>query len=153
VRSCGVCFQHRDSLQRQHYEISRGPLWILRHHPDPAPLVGWLLLDARRHLGGAMDFTAEEAIAWGPAVQQASHLVQEVTGCARVYAIAFGEGAQHLHLHLIPRFAGDQASSAWNVADLYRTMAADPRAAASPEAVRCCVKQCQNRWSSSGWSL
>jgi diadenosine tetraphosphate (Ap4A) HIT family hydrolase len=43
-----------------------------------------------------------------------------VTGCDRVYAIAFGEGARHLHLHLIPRFQADQRSAAWSVADLYR---------------------------------
>ena len=138
---CGVCRQHQDPCACAHYEISRSPLWVLRHHPDPAPLTGWLLLDARRHLGGPIAFTPEEARAWGPAVQQASKLVQQLTGCDRVYAIAFGEGARHLHLHLIPRFSSEPASEAWNVADLYRAVAAGSRPPAAPEAVQAFVEQ------------
>ena len=113
MQDCGVCDLHHDPQARQRYEISCGPLWLLRHHPDPAPLPGWLLLDARRHLPGPIAFTPEEAASWGSAVQRASQLVQELTGCDRVYAIAFGEGAQHLHLHLIPRFTAEPASAAW----------------------------------------
>ena len=78
------------------YEIFRNDLWVLRHHPDPAPLLGWFLLDSRRHCSGPIEFTTAEASAWGGAVQQASRLVQRLTQCDRVYAIAFGEGAQHL---------------------------------------------------------
>ena len=83
-------------------------------------MLGWCLLDARRHLAGAVDFLGDEAAEWGTVVQQASKLVQKVSGCDRVYLIAFGEGARHLHLHLIPRFQEDQRSAAWSVADLYR---------------------------------
>ena len=138
---CGVCQQHHDPSASAHYEISRSPLWVLRHHPDPAPLTGWLLLDARRHLGGPIAFTPEEASAWGPTVQQASRLVQQLTGCDRVYAIAFGEGARHLHLHLIPRFGSEPASEAWNVADLYRAVADGNRPPAAPDAVQAFVEQ------------
>ena len=132
---CGICGIHGEASTRGLYEIGRGSLWVLRHHPDPAPLAGWLLLDSCRHLGGPADFTAQEALAWGPAVQWASALVRELTGCDRVYAIAFGEGAPHLHLHLIPRFASDHATAAWSVADHYRAVAAGERAAAPPEQV------------------
>jgi diadenosine tetraphosphate (Ap4A) HIT family hydrolase len=53
-------------------------------------------------------------------VRHASQLVQQITGCERVYAIAFGEGAPHLHLHLIPRHVSNPLTAAWSVADLYR---------------------------------
>jgi diadenosine tetraphosphate (Ap4A) HIT family hydrolase len=138
---CGVCQLHHDEQARQRYEISRSPLWILRHHPDPAPLAGWLLLDARRHLAGPIGFTAEEAEAWGGAVQQASQLVQALTGCDRVYAIAFGEGARHLHLHLIPRCGAEPATEAWNVADLYRAVTTGSHAAADPQTVQAVVER------------
>ncbi len=118
---------------------------MLRHHPDPAPLLGWFLLDSCRHLGGPADFTSAEAAAWGPGVQWASGLVRELTGCDRVYAIAFGEGAPHLHLHLIPRFAGDPATAAWSVADHYRAVAAGERAAAQPDQVAELVVQARQR--------
>ena len=128
---CGVCRIHSSSSPAaSRYEIARTGLWVLRHHPDPSPLVGWLFLDTLRHLGGPVDFTPEEAVAWGPAVQQASQLVRHLTGCDRVYAIAFGEGARHLHLHLIPRFGDDPATAAWLIADHYRSVERGERPAA-----------------------
>ena len=117
---CAICALHASVERLRDLEIWRNRRWLLRHHPHPSPLLGWCLLDARRHLAGAIDFLDDEADEWGSVVQQASKLVKTVTGCDRVYAIAFGEGARHLHLHLIPRFQADQRSAAWSVADLYR---------------------------------
>jgi diadenosine tetraphosphate (Ap4A) HIT family hydrolase len=139
--ACAICQIHGTPSHQESYEIGRGALWLLRHHPDPSPLAGWLLLDARRHLGGPLSFCDQEASSWGGAVRHASQLVQGLTGCERVYAIAFGEGAPHLHLHLIPRFASDPASAAWSVADLYRAVVAGERPAADPERVQGLVAQ------------
>ena len=141
---CGVCELHAGSAERERYEISRNNLWVLRHHPDPAPLQGWLLLDSLRHLGGPIEFNQKESAAWGAAVQRASTLVQLLTGCQRVYAIAFGEGAKHLHL--IPRFAAEPASEAWKVADLYRAVAAGQLSATTPEAVQALVQRGRLLW-------
>jgi diadenosine tetraphosphate (Ap4A) HIT family hydrolase len=88
-----------------------------------------------------VDFTDSEAAAWGTAVRHGCQLVQRLTGCERVYAIAFGEGAPHLHVHLIPRHAADPASAAWAVADLYRAMVAGERPPADPARVREVVQQ------------
>jgi diadenosine tetraphosphate (Ap4A) HIT family hydrolase len=134
--ACAICQIHGDPTCQDTHELGRGALWLLRHHPDPAPLAGWLLLDARRHVGGPLAFNDPEAVSWGAVVRHASQLVQRLTGCERVYAIAFGEGAPHLHLHLIPRFASDPASAAWSVADLYRAVMAAERPAADPDVVR-----------------
>ena len=60
-----------------------------------------------------------------------------------MYAIAFGEGARHLHLHLISRFGSEHASEAWKVADLYCTVTACSRPAAAAEAVAQFVKRAQ----------
>ena len=138
-KCCGVCLQHNDSASQERFEIRRNRLWVLRHHPNPAPRVGWLLLDAYRHVSGPVDFNAREASTWGLAVQQASRLIQTMTGCDRVYAIAFGEGARHLHLHLIPRFGDDPETEAWCVADLYRQVAQKQHPPANPEAIQAFV--------------
>ena len=122
--NCAICELHSDVEHLREVEIWRNRHWLLRHHPHPSPLLGWCLLDARRHLAGAIDFLGDEADEWGTVVQQASKLVKTVSGCDRVYLIAFGEGARHLHLHLIPRFQEDQRSAAWSVADLYRDVEA-----------------------------
>jgi diadenosine tetraphosphate (Ap4A) HIT family hydrolase len=146
MSSCTICRLHTDIEARSKYEVGRDDLWILRHHPDPAPLPGWLLMDARRHLGGPLEFLPQEAADWGASVQAASRLVQELTGCARVYAIAFGEGARHLHLHLIPRFDHDPTSEAWRVADLYRAVEDGSRAPATAEEVSALVERGRALW-------
>ena len=103
MQNCGVCDHHSSTSDQFNYEIVRTTHWVFRHHPAPAPLLGWLLLDSRRHLAGPIDFQPDEAASWGKAMQIGSGLVQRLTKCDRVYAIAFGEGAHHLHWHLIPR--------------------------------------------------
>ncbi|MDC3011557.1 diadenosine tetraphosphate hydrolase [Synechococcus sp. AH-736-G21] len=143
MENCAICQLHLDPTARERYEIQRSERWVLRHHPDPAPLPGWLLLDSLRHCSGPVDFTEAEAADWGGAVRDASGLVKQITGCERVYAIAFGEGAQHLHLHLIPRHLNDPASKAWAVADLYRAMDRGDRSAADPAAVASLVQRCR----------
>ena len=142
--SCAICALHVDDGELAAHEVWRNELWLLRHHPQPAPLTGWCLLDARRHCGGPLDFAPDEAREWGVVVQRASLLVKQVTGCERVYAIAFGEGAQHLHLHLIPRHVDDPATKAWAVADLYRAMDRGERAVADPSAVASLVERCRS---------
>jgi len=146
--TCGVCRLHQDPGATEHYEICRDPLWILRHHPDPAPLPGWLLLASQRHICGPIAFNPEEASSWGGSVQKASLLVQKLTGCDRVYVIAFGEVAHHLHLHLIPRFVSEPASEAWAVADLYRAIVAGNRPAAAPQHVADLVQRGRTLWNS-----
>jgi diadenosine tetraphosphate (Ap4A) HIT family hydrolase len=139
--ACGICRIHGDRQLEAELGLAGNDLWLLRHHPLPAPLAGWLLLDARRHLGGPLAFSDQEATSWGLAVRAASQLVQRLTACERVYAIAFGEGAPHLHLHLIPRFADEPGSKAWSVADLYRAVERGERAAADPLAVAALVAE------------
>lgn len=138
---CPICRIHADGDLIKRYEIERDALWVLRHHADPAPLPGWLLLDSVRRVSGPIEFNEEESADWGRAVRRASALVKTLTGCDRVYAIAFGEGAQHLHLHLIPRFVQDSRTSAWSVADHYRAVEQGECAAAPPEAVQQLVKR------------
>lgn len=134
--SCAICSLHQNLSHLAEHELWRSDRWLLRHHPQPSPLAGWCLLDSRRHLGGPIDFAPAEAREWGLIVQQAAQLVKAVSDCDRVYAIAFGEGARHLHLHLIPRHGDDDRSSAWSVADLYRRVEAGAEPAASAKRVQ-----------------
>ena len=116
-------------------ECHRGPHWIVRHHPLPSPLVGWTCLCAVRHVQGPADFHDAEADEFGRALRTVSRAIREVTGCDRVYAIAFGQGAPHLHMHLIPRFDSVEATRAWQIADWYRAVERGEHAPADPAAV------------------
>ncbi len=75
----------------------------------------------------------------GPVLRAASRAVREATGSLRVYAIAFGEGAPHLHVHLVPRRPGRDDTAAWRVADWYRAVERDPALAADPAQVAAMV--------------
>ena len=138
---CGICTIHNKIASQQALEIYRGKLWLLRHHPEPAPMKGWLLLDSIRHIQSPINFTNEEAISWGLMVQKASDLVQKLTHCERVYLIAFGEGAKHLHLHLIPRFEKNEMTNAWSIADHYRNVLKNTERAANSNDIARLVKE------------
>jgi diadenosine tetraphosphate (Ap4A) HIT family hydrolase len=107
----------------------------VRHHLLPAPIAGWAFLCAVRHVQGPADLDDAEADGFGRALRAASRAVRAATGCDRVYAIAFGQGAPHLHVHLVPRFDAEPASAAWKVADWYRAVERGERAPADPARV------------------
>lgn len=148
--SCGVCRIHADPFLAGEYEILRQGPWLLRHHPPPSPLVGWLLLDTVRHVGGPADFDAQECAGLGLILQRSCALVRQLSGCERVYAIAFGEGARHFHLHLIPRHGDEPSTESWRVADLYRAVAAGELLSADPAAVAVFVARA--RQGCAGWA-
>ena len=60
-RDCAICRLHSDPVQVSAFEIVRTPLWVLRHHHHPAPMLGWLLLDTLRHCSGPVDFKSDES--------------------------------------------------------------------------------------------
>jgi diadenosine tetraphosphate (Ap4A) HIT family hydrolase len=140
ARPCEICrIQDRaapDHVARfAEMECWRDGTWVVRHHLAPAPLVGWTFVGTVRHVQGAADLTDHEAAELGPMLRRVSRAVRALTGCDRVYAIAFGQGAPHLHVHLIPRFDAEPATAAWNVADWYRAVERGERPAADPAAV------------------
>ncbi len=142
---CNVCAIHNDLDFCSNYQIIKTPLWVLRHHPHPSPLLGWILLDSNRHLSGPVDFSPDEAIAWGKAVQSSCKLLKEVSRCDRVYVVAFGEGAQHLHVHLIPRFTSNPLTKSWKVADYYRLVESGKVSSVRKEQIAYMVEKLRNQ--------
>ncbi len=57
--------------------------------------------------------------------------IRVAVGVPRVYVVMFGEGAQHLHAHLIPRDPGRAGTSAWEIADWYRAVESGQRESAT----------------------
>ena len=130
--ACSVCAAHEPRAELVAWE---SPRWILRHHPHPAPLCGWFLLCSRRHAASAADLdTAEE----GEFARVLGACMRALRTCARVprvYVVMFGEGAPHLHAHLVPRDPSCGGTSAWAVADWYRAVERGERAPADSDAV------------------
>jgi len=135
-----VCARSSDPGQER-LVAWRSDRWTLRHHAHPAPLGGWFQLESNRHVGGAADFTDAEATEFGAVLRASCHAVREVTGAMRVYAIAFGEGSAHVHVHLVPRMPGRDDTAAWKVADWYRLVEREPGRAAEPAHVEEVIRQ------------
>lgn len=132
--ACGVCAIHENETlcELVAWESER---WILRHHAAPAPLVGWFLLDTKRHVASAADFDPLEEAEFAQVLGAAMRAIRSALGVPRVYVIMFGEGAQHVHAHLIPRDPSQSGTAAWEIADWYRAVDSGKRAAAQPQEV------------------
>lgn len=109
--TCYVCDKHRsgDGV------ISGDELMVIAHVLPDAPgatgrvYLGHLVVEPRRHVGGLADLTTAEAAALGQwAVKGAQALKAE-----HVYSSVVGHQVDHLHLHLVPRYAGTPREYWW----------------------------------------
>jgi diadenosine tetraphosphate (Ap4A) HIT family hydrolase len=133
--NCGVCASLSGPGRRE--PIFEDGLWHLRHDDAPSALPGWLMLIARRHVGGPAHFDDEEARSFGPALRQFEKLLEEVTGALRIYTAALGESSPHFHAHLVPRYATmPKDARAWAAFDLQRAARAGEIPAADPAEVK-----------------
>ena len=105
--------------------------WFLKPHGAPCPLAGWCVLELARPCATLDALTVDESRSMGEHVRGVSASIRAVTGCARVYLLAFAEAHRQVHLHLVPRHEADEASKGWSLADLYREVAAGRRTAAA----------------------
>lgn len=126
ARACSVCLSAEPVSPLSSYLT--WPFLLVRrmvYHVDPAPLVGWLMFHSQRHLHSPASMSASERTSFGPTLGHVMELLQEATGCERIYLTAFGESFPHLHAHLIPRYENRPETHAWAIADHYRTCNAE----------------------------
>ena len=121
---CKICKQNSGEIDLARHVIWENDYWLVRHHSAPYPVVGWLLLQPKRHVQGIAYFSAKEVTEYGFIAQAISASLQIVLNVSKVYTIAFGESVSHMHQHFIAR---DQEMSSeflgFGIADLYRGIA------------------------------
>jgi histidine triad (HIT) family protein len=104
---CFVCDKHRAGEG----VVSGDDLMVLAHvlPDDGRAYLGHLVVEPRRHVPGLADLTPAEAAALGQwAVRGARALDAE-----HVYSSVVGHQVDHLHLHLVPRYAGTPREYWW----------------------------------------
>lgn len=79
--------------------------------------LGYLFVEARRHVSELGDLTADEAAAVGRAAVRWSRALQDVAGAEHVYAAVIGHNVAHFHLHLILRYPGTPREFWWTRVD------------------------------------
>ena len=124
--SCPFC-------ERRQTVYLESPRWQLLRHADPVPLAGWMMVAARAHRAGVDEMDADEQREIGTILAEVARAVRAETGCERTYSITFNEAVKHLHLHVIPRHAGDDSTTSWALADRYRATARKERDSAPAE--------------------
>jgi diadenosine tetraphosphate (Ap4A) HIT family hydrolase len=113
---CGVCASLRSARP-----LWEDDLWHVRHIDAPWGVAGWMMLIAKRHVGGPAHFDDAEARSFGPLLRRLERTLEEVTGALRVYTAALGESSPHFHCHMVPRYRQmPKDAKAWGVFDLQR---------------------------------
>jgi diadenosine tetraphosphate (Ap4A) HIT family hydrolase len=106
--------------------------WFLKPHAPPSPIAGWCILELARPAATLDELTDEEARLMGSHVRRVSVAVRRVTGCDRIYLLAFAEVHRQVHLHVVPRHCEHEETAGWSVADHYRAVQQGRSPAADP---------------------
>lgn len=100
---CYACEQSGpDAPFRERFVREAG--WRVAHDFNSS-LEGWLILAPLRHVDSLDELTANEAIALGELLRNASVALKSVTECLKTYVMLFAEadGFAHIHVHVAPR--------------------------------------------------
>lgn len=100
--------------------------WCINHYGGAEGYLGWLALQPARHLSDITELNDDETCSLGPSIKAATNALRQYRNerfkekVERVYVVYFFESAEshpfHLHIHLIPRFAGMEGRlRAWDV--------------------------------------
>ncbi|MDB5452153.1 MAG: hypothetical protein JWO33_731 [Caulobacteraceae bacterium] len=81
------------------------PLWHVAHMAPGALIRGAVLIRARRHVESFGALTPEELTSLGPIQGLLDRALTQALSAAKVYFVAFGEGAPHVHVLALPRYA------------------------------------------------
>jgi diadenosine tetraphosphate (Ap4A) HIT family hydrolase len=95
----------------------------VRHDDEPAGVAGWMMLIAKRHVGGPAHFDDREARSFGLVLRHLERTLEQVTGAVRIYTAALGEAVPHLHCHMVPRYGareGHPEVKGWSLFDQQR---------------------------------
>jgi histidine triad (HIT) family protein len=118
VSDCFICAKHADMPAS--VVVAPDAHVVVSHLPPGAQesvYLGYLFVEARRHVAELGDLSAQEGAAVGVAAARWSRALQEVAGAEHVYAAVIGHGIAHFHLHLIPRYPGTPREFWWTRVD------------------------------------
>lgn len=116
LQAAGRCYQCHDQqvggtlLGRETVIAVRGPVRVSLSADPRVPghtIVGWL-----PHVSDFLGLDEAETATLFNAAREVGLALREVVGCERVYLVTMCDGAlNHLHLQLIPRYAGSPIGS------------------------------------------
>lgn len=107
---CFVCRKHRGEIdipggaiyQDDHIYIGH----IAPSNEQDATYLGYLMLEPKRHVAGLSDLNRAEAQMIGEWMTRLSRALKSSENAEHVYSFVLGDNVAHLHIHIVPRYAG-----------------------------------------------
>jgi len=100
--SCPICDHHKTLAPEPQTSA-----WILRPAPGEKNLPGYFYLETRRHLPSFFALGAQEWAELGSKLSEVQALYQAMEPLPeKVYLCALAEKVPHFHIHIVPRYAG-----------------------------------------------
>jgi histidine triad (HIT) family protein len=109
TEDCFICKKHRGEIYIPGGAIYEDALVYAGHvrlSEQGDAYLGYLMAEPKRHAAGLADLTEEEAQALGWLITRLSKALKDCMASEHVYAFVLGDGAAHLHVHLVPRYPG-----------------------------------------------
>lgn len=100
---CVLCAESASNDGRYVWEDRLWRLWTRTTGKVP----GYSFLNSRRHIPYITDLDGDEAATLGPVLARITRAIRVATGASLIYLHVFGDGAAHLHMHLVPHQPGD----------------------------------------------
>lgn len=97
--TCPICEAHKNPEEI----LYENEFWIIRKANQN--LEGYLYLEAKRHVEFWHQLTLEQFESYGKALHKGTEIVEGYHP-EKMYMTAIAERVPHLHVHLIPRYAG-----------------------------------------------
>jgi diadenosine tetraphosphate (Ap4A) HIT family hydrolase len=120
VADCFICAKHAAGIDAvvadEHALVTHLPLTTPAGTAQSVYL-GYLFVEPRRHVAELGDLRPEEAASVGRLAATAAGALQRSEGAEHVYAAVIGHGVDHLHVHLIARYAGTPREYWWTRVD------------------------------------
>lgn len=94
---CPIC-----DRQKNTQPIFQNEHWVVRHSAE-TNIVGYVLIEAKRHFLDMADATEAESASYGEILQRVTKAIRRLVPAERIYTFTLGEVVPHFHVHVIPR--------------------------------------------------
>ena len=109
-KECFVCCKHRGEVDVPGGVIYENDLIYISHAQlwgdETEHYLGHVFVEPKRHVAEVADLTEEEAQIIGIYTKRIAKALLETEGMEHIYIFVFGDGAPHVHYHVIGRYPG-----------------------------------------------
>jgi histidine triad (HIT) family protein len=94
---CPICERQKNSKP-----IFESEDWLVRHSAE-TNILGYVLIEAKRHFLDMAEATKSECASYGEMLQRVTKGIRRMVPAERIYTFTLGEVVPHYHVHVIPR--------------------------------------------------